>query len=229
MRTLQKLFTGEHIRGFNRPQSCYFCLSVKPRQQIISISPDQMGRQTFTFRFQSDTYCRRKIRYCRLLVAPPYFRSPQPYSFDEQFVVKSIQNFFSACTTVGNLYNKECNYAPIPNPVQFLTKNTSCINICLYIDRSLQTMDVNTCTYPQEGVEILTKNSNHSGKMINFKSTPQGGGNNLCTNLNQSQFVARHKMAQLFSAQILTNDNRDQVFPITNVRHERAQLIYAQI
>ena len=42
------------------------------------------------------------------------------------------------------------------------------------MDRSLQTMDVNTCTYPQDCIETLTINSNHSGKMINCKSTTQG-------------------------------------------------------
>ena len=91
-------------------------------------------------------------------------------------------------------------------------------------------MDVNTCTYPQEGVENLTSNSNYSGKMINCKSTPQEGGVNLCTNLNQSQSRIRHYVRSPQEGAInLCNHNRDQVFPITNARHERARLIYAQI
>ena len=62
----------------------------------------------------------------------------------------------------------------------------------MYKDRSIQTTDVNTCTYPQEGVKILTSNSNHSGKIIICKFTPKGGGINLSTNLNQSQSRTRY-------------------------------------
>ena len=137
-------------------------------------------------------------------------------------MVKSIQKFFSACTTVDDLYNKECNDAPIPNPIQFLSENTPCINNILYIDRSIQTMDVNTCTYPQEGVKILTSNSNHSGKKINCKSTPQGGGYIFCTNFNQSQSRIRHYVRSPREGAVNLCINSDQSQSRSNSHnHER--------
>ena len=74
----------------------------------------------------------------------------------------------------------------------FTQKCTSCKNNISYIDRSLQTMDVNFCTYPQEGVKISTSYCDHSGKKINYKPTSQEGGINLCTNLDQSHSSIRY-------------------------------------
>ena len=94
---------------------------------IISAFQSNRGKQSYQsrltrwaviilpFDFKVTHNAGTKLGIVDYLSGHPTFEAPQPSSFDEQFVVKSIQSFFSACTTVDNLYNKECNDAPIPN------------------------------------------------------------------------------------------------------------------
>ena len=117
----------------------------------------------------------------------PTFEAPQPSSYDEQYVVKSIQHFFSACSTVEKLYNKECNHVPSHNFKQDVSKSIPCINNILYIDRSFQTKISSTCINQQESDDISATSLNYSGNTAIYKLTPREDAVNLFTNFNQSE------------------------------------------
>ena len=140
-----------------------------------------MGRQTITIRLQSYTYCRTKLGIVDYFSRHLTFEAPQPSNFDEQFVVRSIQNFFSACPKIEKLYNKEFNYVPSLVFNQEVPKSILCFK------QYFQTKNSNNCINPLEGDRILANNFIHSEKRANYRYTPREGATNLCTNLNQSQ------------------------------------------
>ena len=101
----------------------------KSDQSLLTSWADRL----LLFDFKVTHIAGTKLGVVDYLSRHPTFEAPQPSSFDKKFGVKSIQNFFTACTTVAKLYNKECNYEPNPKPIQFLPKITSLDHGCQYL------------------------------------------------------------------------------------------------